>query len=41
MYCRNCGAELPEGAVVCSSCGCLVSEEEKKLLENYEREKNE
>lgn len=22
MYCRKCGAELPEGARFCTSCGC-------------------
>lgn len=21
MYCRNCGAELPDGEVVCPNCG--------------------
>jgi TM2 domain-containing membrane protein YozV/ribosomal protein L40E len=23
MFCRNCGKEVPEQAVVCLSCGCL------------------
>lgn len=26
MYCRNCGAEIPENAAVCPKCGMPVSE---------------
>ncbi len=25
MYCRNCGKEIDENAVVCIHCGCLVA----------------
>ena len=25
MFCRYCGNELPENAVVCTKCGCLVN----------------
>ena len=25
MFCRYCGTELPENAVVCLKCGCLVN----------------
>ena len=26
MYCRNCGAEVNDKAVVCVKCGCAVGE---------------
>lgn len=29
MYCKNCGAELNENAVVCTKCGVLVGEGNK------------
>lgn len=25
MFCKNCGAEINENAVVCTQCGCAVS----------------
>ncbi|MDD6023063.1 MAG: zinc ribbon domain-containing protein, partial [Oscillospiraceae bacterium] len=25
MYCRNCGAELPDNAVICTRCGAAVA----------------
>ncbi len=25
MFCSNCGKELPDNAVVCTGCGCLVN----------------
>lgn len=34
MFCRYCGNELPENAVVCLKCGCLVNGAVGKTLEN-------
>lgn len=30
MYCKNCGAELPDDAVFCGTCGARMQEEEKR-----------
>ncbi|MBQ7949248.1 MAG: zinc ribbon domain-containing protein [Clostridia bacterium] len=27
MFCTNCGKEIPDNAVVCTACGCLVNGE--------------
>ena len=27
MFCRYCGKELPDNAVVCTGCGCLANED--------------
>ena len=38
MYCRNCGKEVNENAVVCIHCGCSI--EQKKLqTKNVESKK--
>lgn len=29
MYCKNCGASVPEDSKYCSSCGCKIGEEIK------------
>ena len=34
MFCRYCGNELPENAVVCTKCGCLVHSAEKNTYDN-------
>ena len=34
MFCKYCGNELPENAVVCLKCGCLVNGAVGKTLEN-------
>lgn len=26
MYCKNCGAEIPDGSRFCTNCGCSLSE---------------
>lgn len=33
-YCQNCGAEVNDNAVVCTSCGCAVSSETKSNEKN-------
>ena len=48
MFCRNCGAEIPEGGSFCGSCGTPVKEEpvavrepedSRLVMEGKEREK--
>ncbi|MCI8859349.1 MAG: zinc ribbon domain-containing protein [Lachnospiraceae bacterium] len=48
MFCRNCGAEIPEGGSFCGSCGTLVKEEtaairepegSRSVMEGKDREK--
>ena len=34
MYCKNCGAEINDGAVVCVKCGCSVANLDKELATN-------
>lgn len=36
MYCKNCGAEINDGAVVCVKCGCSVANpgKDKELATN-------
>lgn len=29
MFCKNCGAEIPDNAVVCPKCGVATSSEPK------------
>jgi len=31
MFCKNCGAELTDGAAFCTSCGTPVAEKKEKL----------
>lgn len=31
MYCKNCGSEIHEKAVVCVHCGCAVEENTKPI----------
>ena len=38
-FCKNCGAELDEGAKFCASCGTAQAEEEKATTENAAEEK--
>ena len=47
MFCRNCGAEIPEGGGFCGSCGTPVKEEpvavrdpegSRPVMEGRERE---
>ncbi len=30
MFCRKCGAEMDDEAIVCIKCGCGVEKEQKK-----------
>jgi len=30
MYCKNCGADIPEGATFCSNCGMKLSPESEQ-----------
>ncbi len=35
MYCSKCGKEMPDDAVICTGCGCLLKKEaEKPTSEN-------
>lgn len=35
MYCSKCGKEMPDDAVICTGCGCLLKKEaEKPTFEN-------
>ena len=35
MYCSKCGKEMPDDAVICTGCGCLLKKEaEKPTYEN-------
>ena len=41
MYCRICGKEIKDEAVVCPHCGCAVKEEPiKNYEEEYDNEKS-
>lgn len=33
MYCGNCGAELQEGSIFCTSCGTKVSNQETEIAD--------
>lgn len=33
-YCKNCGAELADDAVVCTGCGTQLTEEQQPLKKN-------
>lgn len=34
-YCKNCGAELKQGDVFCSGCGCAVTAEQTQDSQQY------
>lgn len=38
MVCKKCGAELPETALFCGSCGVSVADEEKEEVAREEKE---
>ena len=47
MYCRNCGADIPEGATFCGNCGMKISaapenqpREPEQPQENYYQQEN-
>lgn len=47
MYCSKCGKEMPDDAVICTGCGCLLRKEvkadpgiEHSLSEKRQREAN-
>ena len=46
MYCKNCGADIPEGATFCGNCGIKISSEPERpaeyeqLRENYSQQQN-
>lgn len=33
MYCKNCGNEINEHAVVCIHCGCAVEQQQPRQTE--------
>lgn len=33
-YCQTCGAEVNDNAIVCTKCGCSLSQEVKKTMGN-------
>ncbi|MBR4989510.1 MAG: TM2 domain-containing protein [Bacteroidaceae bacterium] len=35
MYCKNCGAEIHENAVVCVKCGCAVNNGTESVNKNW------
>lgn len=35
MFCKNCGARLPEGAVACPKCGQRTMPENMPAIENH------
>lgn len=37
MYCRKCGAEIMDEAVICPKCGCLTDNEKRLKSQNSER----
>lgn len=34
MFCKNCGKEINNNAVICIHCGCGVADENNKKVEN-------
>ena len=36
MYCKNCGAEIPDGAMFCGNCGMKIETENNETVENTE-----
>lgn len=38
MYCKNCGADIPEGALFCGNCGMRVPEEHEQPTQSYDTE---
>lgn len=32
MFCKNCGAEINDNAVVCVNCGCAVNNDTNKVI---------
>ncbi|MGN1061584.1 MAG: zinc-ribbon domain-containing protein [Candidatus Scatosoma sp.] len=34
MYCSKCGKEMPDDAVVCTGCGCLLDKKEERQKVN-------
>lgn len=37
-YCQSCGAEVHENAIVCTKCGCSLSQQEKKVAGKKEND---
>lgn len=40
MFCKNCGKELTDKAVVCINCGVAVYDKHKKLIRNKNQNNN-
>lgn len=38
MYCKNCGADIPEGATFCGNCGMRVPKEHEQPAQSYDPE---
>ena len=36
MFCKNCGAEMPEGALFCGNCGMKIETENTEVKESQE-----
>ena len=40
MFCKNCGAEISENAVICVKCGCAVNNDDTKVIKPNGSEKD-
>ena len=40
MFCKNCGKEIMDEAVICPHCGCAVNESQAKKLSDPEDKVN-